>query len=208
MRSYKIDIDIVICFQFPLLKGFIYGEEENVFTNALGERIVLVLNDDESNTMGLLTKILNGDAEAARSLSHSVHQDIPIEKVPVISLPNEIPSLNIDDLALWIDPIGNVSRNNLFAIYLFINYDSDEGLAPLSHTLGPEGFTMLQLQNITLKSIIFILKLNGAQYTNILDVIEDGEGRSIKNYENGLQNGVIRGTGKMIWNFGIFRGYN
>lgn len=70
--------------------------------------MTLVINSDKSNTLTLLTKILHGDTEAAHSLSDSVHKDIPIQDVPVHTLPNQIPELNIDDLAVWIDPIGNM----------------------------------------------------------------------------------------------------
>ena len=80
----------------------------NVFQNSLGDTIELVINDDKSNTMTLLTKILNGDVHAARSLSDAVHEDTPIDNVPVGSLPENIPVLDLDDLALWIDPIGKV----------------------------------------------------------------------------------------------------
>lgn len=94
--------------QYPDLKGYIYGEENNTFTNALGESVTVILNETKSNTLELLTKILDGDEAAAEYLTECVHSTISINDVPVQSIPNSIPVMALNELALWIDPIGTV----------------------------------------------------------------------------------------------------
>lgn len=110
----------VLITQYPDLKGFIYGEENNTFTNALGESVTVILNETKSNTLELLTKILDGDEAAAEYLTECVHSMISIDDVPVQSLPNSTPVMALTELALWIDPIGIV---RLILIYFFFRCD-------------------------------------------------------------------------------------
>lgn len=56
--------------------------------------------------MQLLTKVMNNDAVAAELLAAEVHKDVQLSDVPItLDIPNDF-DINVDDLGIWIDPIG------------------------------------------------------------------------------------------------------
>lgn len=98
-----------IAAEFPDMKGSIFGEESNQFTNALGESTTIHLCDTQQQTTQLLKDILDDNEEAASLLSQVVHRKA--EAVPLIegldSLHASIPS---DDVGIWIDPIDSTAQ--------------------------------------------------------------------------------------------------
>ena len=98
---------------FPELENCIFGEESNEFENTLGEKIVVSIQDTEEKTKALLTKVLNGNSDAAQTLAKHVHSEIKIEDVnTTVPLPGSIPEPGFDtkDIGIWIDPIDATSQ--------------------------------------------------------------------------------------------------
>lgn len=91
---------------FPQLENEIKGEESNKFENALGERIVVEITENPSNTTKMLEKVLDGNENAAIALTNEIHKDMDVEE-----------SLNFEDdieinsnIGIWIDPIDATSE--------------------------------------------------------------------------------------------------
>lgn len=63
-------------------------------------------------TAKLLEKVLNNDSEAAVLLANEVHRDVELQEVPGNRrlMPRDL-EIKVQDLGIWIDPIGN--RTNL-----------------------------------------------------------------------------------------------
>ncbi|CAG7723327.1 unnamed protein product [Allacma fusca] len=57
---------------------YIFGEECNTFTNALGESITVSVQDNVQRTADLLGTVLNGNVQAAKILAEEVHKEISI----------------------------------------------------------------------------------------------------------------------------------
>jgi len=97
---------------FPALENSIFGEESNEFENTIGEKIVVSVQENEQKTKDLLTKVLNGNSEAAQILAQHVHSEIKIKDVNTTSLPDTIPEIEFDikDIGIWIDPIDATSQ--------------------------------------------------------------------------------------------------
>lgn len=82
------------------------GEETNVFSNTLGESVVVEVCSSSEETTKLLTKVMGDDVVAAKLLAAEVHKDIQLSDVPVtLEIPADF-DINEDDLGIWIDPIG------------------------------------------------------------------------------------------------------
>lgn len=64
------------------------------------------LNENESNTRLILSKVLDGDEEAANTLTECIHSQVDIQDVPVQMFPPECGELSAEEMAVWIDPIG------------------------------------------------------------------------------------------------------
>lgn len=90
--------------KFPGLEEKIFGEESNEFTNALGEKIVLRLCPTEAETAELLSKVLNGNQQAAAALAKVVHEDVPFADPALDSVQVAIPQ---DTMGIWVDPIDS-----------------------------------------------------------------------------------------------------
>ncbi len=58
------------------------------------------------DTAVLLRQVLDGDDEAADLLAEVLHSVVSLEDIPVSAVPSDEPLVNLDELALWIDPIG------------------------------------------------------------------------------------------------------
>nr|KAG5707649.1 hypothetical protein BaRGS_031031 [Batillaria attramentaria] len=90
--------------QFPEMKGSVYGEESNQFTNTLGETKTICLCATTDLTRQLLMDILDDNEEAATLLSEVVHRKAaaipPVDKLGQVK--TEIDS---SDVGIWIDPI-------------------------------------------------------------------------------------------------------
>ncbi|XP_072160857.1 inositol polyphosphate 1-phosphatase, partial [Bemisia tabaci] len=96
--------------KFPDLKDFIYGEENNKFSNAAGDSIVVSVAEKETDTASLLSKVLAGDAEAANLLAAEIHSTIHSSDVSVDHWPNYELEVPLSRLGIWIDPIDSTAE--------------------------------------------------------------------------------------------------
>nr|CAH7717482.1 unnamed protein product [Callosobruchus chinensis] len=95
--------------QFQDLSDNVKGEENNTFTNKLGEKICVQVKETEEETACLLKSVLSGDQLAANLLAAEVHKEIDIKDVDT-KIPAEEFEVELNDLAIWIDPIGKKSK--------------------------------------------------------------------------------------------------
>ncbi|KAK5650036.1 hypothetical protein RI129_001065 [Pyrocoelia pectoralis] len=105
-ETVKYDIGL----KFPELKDSIKGEEDNLFCNTIGEKIIVQVQSDVALTANLLQTVLNDDNVAAKLLAEEVHKSISLEDVDV-SL-NNIKDVELDyrQLGIWIDPIDSTAE--------------------------------------------------------------------------------------------------
>ncbi|XP_032663609.1 inositol polyphosphate 1-phosphatase [Odontomachus brunneus] len=104
-ETIRHDIEI----EFPELAKLVQGEETNVFSNTLGESIVVEVCSSSEETTRLLTKVMGNDVVAAELLAAEVHKDIQLSDVPItLEIPTEF-DINEDDLGIWIDPIDSTA---------------------------------------------------------------------------------------------------
>ncbi|XP_039613828.1 inositol polyphosphate 1-phosphatase isoform X1 [Polypterus senegalus] len=88
--------------QFPVLKGHIFGEESNEFTNGLGQKICVKICETEKETAKLLSLVLDGNEEAASALARAAHQSAG--ELELDTGHAEIPP---STLGVWVDPIDS-----------------------------------------------------------------------------------------------------
>lgn len=114
VRDFKTLADVLIQetikhdigLEFPELSQVIQGEENNTFTNVLGETIIVEVCPTYQETTNLLAKVMGNDTEIAGLLANEVHKNIRLMDVKTSrDIPKDL-SLPIEDLGIWIDPIG------------------------------------------------------------------------------------------------------
>lgn len=72
----------------------------------MGESIIVQVCPTIEETIQLLAKVMGSDITTAELLATQVHKDVQFLDVPMIAeLPSDF-SINVDDLGIWIDPIG------------------------------------------------------------------------------------------------------
>ncbi|KAL0128257.1 hypothetical protein PUN28_003489 [Cardiocondyla obscurior] len=104
-ETIRHDIEI----EFPELAKLVQGEETNVFSNTMGESIIVEVCPSSKDTTQLLTKVMGNDVVAAELLAAEVHKDIQLSDVPItLDIPNDF-DVNVDDLGIWIDPIDSTA---------------------------------------------------------------------------------------------------
>ncbi|KAK4881704.1 hypothetical protein RN001_005023 [Aquatica leii] len=106
-ESVKYDIGL----QFPELKNCIKGEEDNIFCNAIGETVIVQIEEDVNATANILKKVLNGDDIAAALLAEEVHRKVSLNDIntTVDFLPKSV-DLDYKSLGIWIDPIDSTAE--------------------------------------------------------------------------------------------------
>ncbi|XP_076290853.1 inositol polyphosphate 1-phosphatase [Lasioglossum baleicum] len=95
--------------EFPELSKEVRGEENNIFSNAMGETITIKVCSTIKETTKLLAKVMDNDSTTAELLAIEVHKDIESLDLPVVA---EVPSdfdINVADLGIWIDPIDSTA---------------------------------------------------------------------------------------------------
>lgn len=94
----------------------IKGEENNTFSNTLGETITVEVCPTLAETTELLAKVLDNDDRTAHLLSTEVHRDVVLTDVPIniVDVPTDF-EISIDDLSIWVDPIGK-KKINIFSL--------------------------------------------------------------------------------------------
>ncbi|XP_067124996.1 inositol polyphosphate 1-phosphatase [Centruroides vittatus] len=103
--------------KYPDIGSHIYGEEENCFTNALGESISVVIDKFQESTVSKLTTILDGNVEAARLLASAVHCNVNVD---IVTPFDETVNLPLDKIGIWIDPIDS-TYEYIYGIYEDLN---------------------------------------------------------------------------------------
>uniref|UniRef100_A0A8D0ER98 Inositol polyphosphate 1-phosphatase n=1 Tax=Strix occidentalis caurina TaxID=311401 RepID=A0A8D0ER98_STROC len=107
--------------QFPELQGHIHGEESNEFRNAqgesrgggggggvlAGETVTVRVCATPGDTAALLLSVLEPERAAAELLAAAVHRDVALGDTELAGAALSIPP---QDLAIWIDPIGEGVR--------------------------------------------------------------------------------------------------
>ncbi|XP_025989066.1 inositol polyphosphate 1-phosphatase isoform X2 [Solenopsis invicta] len=102
-ETIRHDIEI----EFPELAKLVQGEETNVFSNTMGESIIVEVCSCSKDTTQLLTKVMSNDVVAAELLAAEVHKDVQLSDVPItLDIPTDF-DINVDDLGIWIDPIAD-----------------------------------------------------------------------------------------------------
>ncbi|XP_022080167.1 inositol polyphosphate 1-phosphatase-like [Acanthaster planci] len=95
--------------KFPNLGDYVFGEETNKFTNTLGESITVAVQSTEDQTCQLLTKVLDGNGDAATLLAKAVHcDDVALPTDPGLDSLNA--EVDVDSLGIWIDPIDGTAQ--------------------------------------------------------------------------------------------------
>lgn len=94
--------------EFPEIAKFIKGEENNTFTNTLGESITVEVKECPGDTSAILCKVLDGNENAANLLAAEVHKEINLEED--FSKFSEFPELPVDQFGIWIDPIDSTAE--------------------------------------------------------------------------------------------------
>ncbi|XP_043252489.1 inositol polyphosphate 1-phosphatase [Colletes gigas] len=104
-ETIRHDIEI----EFPELAKVVQGEENNTFSNAMGESIVVEVCSTIEETTRLLAKVMGSDIDTAELLASEVHKDVQFLDVPVVAeLPLDF-DIDISDLGIWIDPIDSTA---------------------------------------------------------------------------------------------------
>ncbi|PAA59834.1 hypothetical protein BOX15_Mlig031321g3, partial [Macrostomum lignano] len=85
------------------------GEENNKFTNIVGESVTVEIKDNKKKTMSTLMKILSGNDRAAGVLSELVHQDVTVPRPAELQ---KFESIQLDKktIGVWVDPIDGTAE--------------------------------------------------------------------------------------------------
>lgn len=83
------------------MKDNIRGEEDNSFTNTLGEQVEVHVCESTRDTAGLLERVLDGNHTAAKLLANAVHIELTDPPLQLGPLP-----LDTSNIGIWVDPIG------------------------------------------------------------------------------------------------------
>lgn len=83
----------------------VQGEENNEFSNTLGESVIVEVCNSCEETTQLLNKVMGNDFEASQVLANEVHKDITSDLPVSLNIPTDL-SIPIEDVGIWIDPIG------------------------------------------------------------------------------------------------------
>nr|CAB3256215.1 inositol polyphosphate 1-phosphatase-like [Phallusia mammillata] len=99
--------------EFPGIGKRVYGEENNEFTNTLGETIFVKVEKTVEQTAELLAKVVDGNKSAPRLLAQAAHDNV--EATSIYPTSDELKlvgecEINIDQVAFWIDPIDGTSQ--------------------------------------------------------------------------------------------------
>lgn len=86
------------------MKDNIRGEENNSFTNTLGEQVHVRVCDKVEETASLLEKVLDGNHSASLLLANAVHVEFSDPPLQLGPLP-----LDTSNIGIWIDPLGESS---------------------------------------------------------------------------------------------------
>ncbi|XP_066581792.1 inositol polyphosphate 1-phosphatase isoform X1 [Prorops nasuta] len=104
-ETIRHDIEI----EFPELAKMVQGEENNIFSNTLGESVIVEIQSDSDKTTALLAKVMASEWETAKLLASEVHRNIDLSEVPfTVKIPADL-DICIKDIGIWIDPIDSTA---------------------------------------------------------------------------------------------------
>lgn len=83
-----------------------YGEENDKIRNHKGIDVTVKVGETADETFRCLSEALDDDLESARSLAEAAHEEFMLEDLNVDEYPPEDDELNLERIAVWIDPIG------------------------------------------------------------------------------------------------------
>uniref|UniRef100_H2Z9K8 Uncharacterized protein n=1 Tax=Ciona savignyi TaxID=51511 RepID=H2Z9K8_CIOSA len=99
--------------KFPPIGNKVYGEENNEFTNTLGESITVEIKPTMDETASLLARVLDGNEVASRLLAAEAHSNVQdqIEKINIKDFEqmSQI-SMDVENIGVWIDPIDGTAQ--------------------------------------------------------------------------------------------------
>lgn len=96
------------------------GEETNVFSNTLGKTVVVEVRPSCPETTELLSVVLDNDVETAQLLAIEIHREITLAEVPIDGTLDDCDvDIDINDLGIWIDPIGK--EKFIFSYYKLLS---------------------------------------------------------------------------------------
>ncbi|CAL7940693.1 unnamed protein product [Xylocopa violacea] len=104
-ETIKHDIGL----EFPELVAVVQGEENNIFSNAMGETIVVEVCSTAEETAELLAKVMGSDIATAELLAIEVHKDVQFSDIPMVAELSDDFDIDIHDLGIWIDPIDSTA---------------------------------------------------------------------------------------------------
>ncbi|EDV26661.1 uncharacterized protein TRIADDRAFT_22251 [Trichoplax adhaerens] len=116
VHDFKTLVDVLIqemvkheiAAKFPCLTGFVHGEEDNTFTNAIGESVIIEIKSTAQETANVLRRVLNNNEKASQLLAEIIHGDIQCQNNEHIF--NKDDTINIDNFGIWIDPLDGTNE--------------------------------------------------------------------------------------------------
>lgn len=85
-----------------------YGEENDKIRNNKGVDVTIRVGETVDETLRCLIEALDDDLESARSLAEAAHEQFTLSDLNVDTYPpEETININIENVGIWIDPIGD-----------------------------------------------------------------------------------------------------
>lgn len=118
VRDFKTLADVLIqeTIRYDLTNKFpeinpcdIHGEESNRFTNGHGESIEVEVQSTQQETAALLSKVLNGNMNAAELLATVVHSNNKVETDENLDHIHHA-CFPLQNFGIWIDPIDSTAE--------------------------------------------------------------------------------------------------
>ncbi|XP_027197943.2 inositol polyphosphate 1-phosphatase isoform X2 [Dermatophagoides pteronyssinus] len=122
-HDYKTFADVLIqemakfCLEakFPGFSKQIYGEESNHFQNKLGEKISIQIGNDQQITYENFVKILDYNTSVSQKLVQVIYSSSSSSSSTInnsVQYDSDLPSISLElsDIAVWIDPIDSTSE--------------------------------------------------------------------------------------------------
>ncbi|PAA62776.1 hypothetical protein BOX15_Mlig017501g1 [Macrostomum lignano] len=95
--------------KFPGMGKRVTGEENNKFTNTVGEAVTLEIKDNKKKTTSTLMKILDGNERAAGVLANLVHEEMNLPRPAELQAFEQL-QLDKKAIGVWVDPIDGTAE--------------------------------------------------------------------------------------------------
>lgn len=84
-----------------------YGEENDTIQNNKGQDVTIQVGETVEETLRCLSMALDDDLDSAKSLAEAAHKEFGSADLNVDCYPPEVEDLELEQIGIWIDPIGN-----------------------------------------------------------------------------------------------------